>query len=215
MTMEDVVRRLPAPPRLIQLSQALALLDAILCPEQQYRYYRFDPNWADGQQLASMDNGSGDEYSVVFVDGAVFVRGFDHESDLSPFTRNPVSLHPGIFDGLPARLQELAVEPAFQMEGVLMASLACWWEEGGPWRYGTPDSDSSDGSDWLLDQLLDDSPGAYVEYAKDYFEVDADLAVVSSVFRGEPISLEQARLLAPDLTPDRFNEDTHSIGFPR
>lgn len=215
MTMEDVVRRLPDPSRLMQLSRSLALLDAILCPEEEYRYYRFDPNWADGQQLASMDNGSGDEYAIVFADGAAFVRGFDHESDLSPFTRDPVSPHPGILEGLPARFQELAAEPAFQMEGIFIASMACWWDEGGPWRCGTSHDELSDGSDWLLEHLLDASPEAYVEFASDYFDVAVDLAVVSSVFHGEPLTFEHAQLLAPDLTMDRFDDEMRSIGFSR
>jgi hypothetical protein len=38
------------------------------------------------EDLASMQNGSGDEYSIVFLDdGAAYARGFDHESPVSPW----------------------------------------------------------------------------------------------------------------------------------
>ena len=66
VTMDDVVRRLPDPSQLLHLSQSLALLDAILCEQDEYRHYRFDLRWGKGEQLASMSNGSGDEYSIVF-----------------------------------------------------------------------------------------------------------------------------------------------------
>ncbi len=49
--------------RLRKLSQALATLDAILCPEWQYRYYSFNAQWDVGEMMASMRNGSGDSIS--------------------------------------------------------------------------------------------------------------------------------------------------------
>ena len=214
MAMDDVVQRLPAPSVLMHLSRALALLDAIVCDEEAYRYYRFDPNWGEGQQLASMSNGSGDEYAIVFGTDTAFVRGFDHESDLSPFTRNPVEVHPGVLDGLPPSFQNLVEEPAFQMAGVLVVSMACWWEGDGPWRFGSPPPDLTDGSDWLLDQLLEGTPEAYVEFAREYYEIDADPSVVSAILAREPITLEQARLLNAGLTADRFLAEVQRIGYP-
>ncbi|MFE4802065.1 hypothetical protein ACFRFL_45945 [Streptomyces sp. NPDC056708] len=35
---------------------------------------------ADGEEMASMRNGSGDEYSIVFSAAGAYVRGFDHET---------------------------------------------------------------------------------------------------------------------------------------
>ena len=65
MTVFDVVRRLPDVPRVREISQAIALLDAILSPDWSSRYFSFDAEWAPGEALASMRNGSGDEYSIV------------------------------------------------------------------------------------------------------------------------------------------------------
>jgi len=65
-----------------------------------------------------MRNGSGDEYSVVFLpDGAVYVRGFAHESPMSP-GRNDGELYPGLIDGLPGRFLRWVTEPAFMFDGV-------------------------------------------------------------------------------------------------
>lgn len=211
--MDDFVRRLPAPSVLLRASQALALLDAIMCDEEMHRYYRFDPNWGEGLQLASMSSGSGDEYAIVFGAETAFVRGFDHESDLSPFTRDPVEVHPGVLDGLPTNFQSLVDEPAFRFGGVLMVSMACWWERGGPWRFGSPPPELTDGSDWLFDLVLEGTPEAYAEFAREYYEIDVESSVVNAVFTREPISLEQARKLNAELTADRFKADVERIGY--
>jgi len=96
-----------------------------------------------------------------------------------------------------------------------MASMACWWEPGGPRRCGTPPKESSDGSDWLLDPMLEGTPTAYSEIARDCFEIGPDPVVVSAIFDLEPIALEQARALNPDLTADRFLAEIEHSGYPR
>ena len=46
--------------------QSMAMLDAILCPERLYRYYSFNSGWSVGEQVGSMNNGSGDELFAHF-----------------------------------------------------------------------------------------------------------------------------------------------------
>jgi hypothetical protein len=95
-----IAGRLPDIVTLRRRCQALAMLDAILSPEWDSRYYSFTTSWADDAQLASMNNGSGDEYSIVFTPAGVFIRGFDHESPMSPAV-NDGELWPGLLDRLP------------------------------------------------------------------------------------------------------------------
>ena len=45
---------LPDVARLRQTLQAMAMLDAVLCPEWQFRYYSFNAAWAAGEQMGSM-----------------------------------------------------------------------------------------------------------------------------------------------------------------
>ncbi|WP_405985363.1 hypothetical protein [Streptomyces sp. NBC_00872] len=51
MTAYDVARRLPAIDDLRNLCRSLAVLDAVLSPDREYRYryYSFDSAWADGE----------------------------------------------------------------------------------------------------------------------------------------------------------------------
>src|SRR5262249_12946882 len=110
----DLMRvELPEPARLKRLCIALAILDEIVCPDWEGRYYSFDPKWAKGEQMASMRNGSGDDYYIGFGKAGVFVKGFDHESKMSPYQHEPPKLWPGLFDGVPLSLHRFRDEPAF------------------------------------------------------------------------------------------------------
>lgn len=53
---------LPSIAELRRIAQSLAVLDAILCPDWEYRYYSFNSRWGFGDEMASMRNGSGDEW---------------------------------------------------------------------------------------------------------------------------------------------------------
>jgi hypothetical protein len=51
---------LPTMETLKKLTKSLAMLDAIIMREWDYRYYSFNSKWAEGEQMASMRNGQGD-----------------------------------------------------------------------------------------------------------------------------------------------------------
>jgi hypothetical protein len=92
VTVHDVARALPGIDTLRDRCRTLALLDAILDSSD---FHGFSAQWGPGEQLASMDNGSGDAYSIVFGPVGVFIRGFAHESRMSPAV-NDEELWPGV-----------------------------------------------------------------------------------------------------------------------
>jgi hypothetical protein len=55
MTIRDVARRLPGILQLRDCSQALAMLDAILCPERWLRYHSFDTHWGPDQLVTALN----------------------------------------------------------------------------------------------------------------------------------------------------------------
>lgn len=63
---------LPSPPELERICKGIAALDAMLWEEWQDRYYSFDHAWntSAGQRMASMRNGEGDEWFMVFDSAA-------------------------------------------------------------------------------------------------------------------------------------------------
>jgi hypothetical protein len=75
MTSTRDLSRLPGIERLRKLTQSLAMLDAIVSREWEYRYYSFNSRWSAGEQLASMRDGSGDGWFCAFGAPGSFFKG--------------------------------------------------------------------------------------------------------------------------------------------
>jgi hypothetical protein len=58
-----------------RLLQSMAMLDAIVEPKPEYRYYSFNAHWAQGEMMGSMNNGSGDEFFALFTGHGAFLKG--------------------------------------------------------------------------------------------------------------------------------------------
>src|SRR6185503_734304 len=97
-------KRLDAIPNiesLKKLSQSLATLDAIMSPAWENRYYSFNSKWADREMMASMTNGCGDDYFVLFNSHGAIMKGFAHESPMSPWSTDLQQVWPGVLDEVP------------------------------------------------------------------------------------------------------------------
>jgi hypothetical protein len=169
--------------------QALAVLEAILCPEPRWRYFSFDPMSRPGQRVAKMEAATGDGWLIWFSPEGVVIRGFDHESPVSPWRRNPVEPWPGLFDGLPAKLRH---GPRLKVEGVESITFCLWWDVGDPgWRTGVvaqPDAKygDPDGSGWLLAELV--APVAYQGHAEEVHERVVPLDVIEGNYGHQPLT---------------------------
>src|SRR5215475_14027541 len=134
-----------------RLTRALAMLDAVMSPEWEYRYYSFNSHWADGEMMASMRNGSGDRWFALLCSAGVALHGLAHEA---PIFR-PGTPWPGIFESLPAEFHDnLLREPAFTTED----STFCIWRRStdAQWSCGPvqlPLVHDPDGSEALLSQF--------------------------------------------------------------
>ncbi len=205
---------LPSVPVLERILRAYAVLDAILCPEWEYRYHSFDQNWADHQRMGSMRNGQGDHYFMLFNKSGCFCKGFDHESPMSPWWQKDQSLWHGVLDGVPECFHEGLNEPAFDMANTTF----CFWRElsDAQWHRANlrfPNGDDPDGSAYLL-ELLDGRPESYVAWATDYFETDVDQDVVAQILQGARLTTTLIGQLNPEQTPARLQDDLAAIGWP-
>lgn len=70
------IERLPGPPALERLTRSLAVLDAILSPDWEGRYYSFNAGWdaARGERMASMRDGCGDDWFLLFSPAGAFLK---------------------------------------------------------------------------------------------------------------------------------------------
>lgn len=214
--------RLPAIGVVRRWSQSLAVLDAIMSVEREYRYFCFDTEFGPRQALASMRNGSGDEYSITFTDDGAFLRGFDHESPVSPFIQTPPALWPGLLTGLPMALSAVAQEPAFTLGGVPMVTVAIWrLAEDGQWHHGQAaypqawehEHEDPDGSDWLFAQL-DGRAESYLHYASEYFERDLPAEAVAAVIEHRPLTAALVHALNPERSHHDLTGEVNQIGYP-
>lgn len=201
---------MPDIPAFRRLTRSLAMLDAILSPEWEDRYYSFNSHWGPGELMASMRNGQGDHWFALMTDHGVVMHGLHHEA---PMFR-PDDPWPGLFTGLPPELSASRDEPAFDARN----STFCIWRrtnaqawERGPVRF--PPGDDPDGSAELL-RHLDGRPEAYVSFAAEYYGVEIPLDVVADVYRHMPLSSELVARLSPAVLLTDLASDLAEIGYP-
>ncbi|MFD4640679.1 hypothetical protein ACFWN2_25410 [Lentzea sp. NPDC058436] len=218
MTAYDVAQRLPAIKELRALCRVLGALDVVLDPESEDRYHLHDLAWAPGQELASMRDGSGNEYSIVFTAAGAYVRGFDHESPMSPYATDDEQPWPGVLDSVPGVFRECVEEPAFSDESGTPYVTVCLWREHGDtaWHHGdiTFPETGQDGADWLFGLLTDRTPEAFRKWAQDYYEMPVDLDAVRHVYAGRPLTEEVVTALNPATTLAAVADEVAATGHP-
>jgi hypothetical protein len=208
---QSIAARLPAPRDLERRCMSLAMLDAVLSPDWQSRYYSFNRRWSPetGTRMASMRNGSGDEFFILFFpDGSAALKGFAHESRALAGQSSIA----GVFEGLPARFAEFANEPAFSPA----TTTFCLWNEGGAWQRSRAIGAAQlavDGSAELL-ALLVGAPADYVAFVRDYFEREVANAVVARFYAHETLTAELASALDADASLAPIADDIDQIGYP-
>ncbi|MFB7719846.1 hypothetical protein [Nocardia sp. NPDC056100] len=219
MTVNDVAQRLPAIAELRDLCRSMAMLEAILSPDWVDRYYSFNAAWDEGQEMASMRNGSGDEYSIVFSAAGAYIRGFAHESPMSPYA-NDGEPWPGVIDEVPDAFTPFVTEPAFSDQNKVPVLTVCLWRAATDdrWQHGVIEfplgSGDLDGSAELFQLLVDRSPEAFQRFAEDYYEVDVDLNVVRAVYDLRPLDQGLVSSLNAELTLADLADDLAAIGYP-
>src|ERR1700704_3045680 len=134
MVMRSTLSRLPDVKALRRRAQSLATLDAIMSPDWLYRYYSFNSQWDKNEMMASRKNGSGDELYVLFNCAGAIIKGFDHESAMSPWARDDQSLWPQLFDDVPRGFEQFLKEPASEISDTTF----CIWRHHGDssWNVG-------------------------------------------------------------------------------
>ncbi|MFB8771167.1 hypothetical protein [Streptomyces broussonetiae] len=163
-----------------------------------------------------MRNGGGDEFDIVFSPAGAYIRGFDHESPMSPHVSD--SVWPGVLDSVPEVFHAQVEEPAF-MSGLPGVTFCLWRETGDArWHAGHIDFPHGhadpDGSDWMLRLLRDPAPEAFAAFAEDYYEQAVDLDAVRHVFEGQPLTRKTVTRLNPDASFTEISQEAKLMGYP-
>lgn len=158
------------------------MLDAILSPEWEYRFYSHTAEWGDGASAAEIRDGSGNDCFIVFTTDGAFIKGLDHKSPMAPGRSRPARLWPGLVNDVPEAFTEFLTEPSFaDLDGLFNATFCIWREHHDTqWRTGPIDytglegRPDPDGAHQMLEVLTDPTPLSYRKFAASYFGVDLD-----------------------------------------
>jgi len=218
------VALLPDIDRLREICQSIAILDAIIKQEWEYRYYSFNSKWDIDEQMASMRDGHGDSYFILFTPNGTIIKGFGHKSPMGRYTSEHNHPWPGILDSIPQEFNTFLTEPAFSMD----ETSFCIWRKysDNSWNIGNinfprkeveninfPKNDDPDGSTELL-YILNGDPKTYWEWSEWYYDRKIDFGIVESIYQHEPLSIHLIEKLNPDLNLYDLQNDISEIGYP-
>lgn len=205
---------MPSIDALRRLTQSLAVLDAIIQRDWDYRYYSFNSRWDVDEQMASMRNSQGDAWFCIFAQPGAFLKGFAHESSMSPWNDDEHKIWPGVLDNIPDVFKPFAKEPAFSPEDTTF----CIWRAraDSQWRTGPisfPKGVDPDGSEWML-AILDGEPNTYKSWAEEYYEKSIPLSAVEHIYSFQPLNAATVHDLNPSVDLEDLNDDVDEIGYP-
>jgi hypothetical protein len=223
VTVHEIAGKLPSIAAVRDRSRALAMLSLLLSPDAKYgRAYSYDSEWRPNEELASRDNGAGDNYSIVFSPAGSYLRGFDHVSEMSPYSDAcDGEPWPGVLDSVPEVFRHYIHDPEFLSEDFPTVT-ACLWREtaDSAWRTGTitfpvtdPTFGSPDGADFLFDALVR-SAEDYQDWASAYYDRPVDLEAVRAIFDVRPLTSSLAAAVNPDVSLADLAKDIAKIGYP-
>jgi hypothetical protein len=195
-----------------RISQSAAMLDAIICPNDwESRYFSFNSRWNKTTMMASMRDGSSNDYFMTFSSTGAILKGFDHES---PLSRDEGQIWPGVLEHVPNEFSEFLQDAAFNLED----TTYCIWRlttgsgwQCGPIEFPTEGDDGSATFLWMFDGL----PETYRNWAKGYFEIPVPIAVVRHVYAHKPLTTAIVQKLNPEIELQDLNEDILEIGYPK
>ncbi len=197
------------------------MLDAILSPDWGSRYYSFNCRWSSYEEMASMRDGCGNDYSIVFSAAGAYARGSDHESPMSPYRVRPATPWPGLFESVPEVFRPYLEEPAFSEPDGTPRATICFWREfadaewqSGPVEVPAQYMEDADGAELLFDVLADGRPEAYQRFAEEYYEVEVDIDAVRHIYALQPLTQNIVSSLNPDVALADLEEDRAQIGYP-
>jgi hypothetical protein len=209
-----------------RLWKSMAMLDAILKRDWEYRLYSFNCRWSKTrpEQMGSMRNGQGDDVFALFTQKGCWLKGFAHEAAMTPYRLKRPRVFLGVLDGVPAEFTHCLEQPAFNLPDTTF----CVWRRyaDAAWQRGAidfPPGDDPDGSAMLLSPL-DGRPETYLERASSYFNKPwLTLDMVRHVYCHRPLTGELLAAMRPDLeldvgeprlTVEDLEEDITEIGYP-
>lgn len=233
---------LPNPEELKKMCKSISALEAMICPEWEYRYYSYQKNWSETEEVFEMRNGQGDHMLIIFCKDGTCINGFAHESEMNGWKNTPMvrkktfwkkyfgskdkirtelvqQIPSGVVDGLPSVFHEFIFGEPVKSIGttfcVWQTKADNYWHKG---KINLPEDDCKDGSAGLFN-ILDGDPATYKNWAEAYYEDNFDenelnLKLVEQIYNGVIITSDLVNRINPELENfEKLKSDLDEIGY--
>ncbi len=189
------------------ICKAISVMDAILSPEWEYRYYSYNSEWAEEEEFCEMRNGEGDQMLILFRKDGCVINGFAHEFEqphISNLTAN-----------LPKQYEEFIFGEPIKSIGT---TFCLWTNASEKWQIG--ELKSYDDNSIQMLSVFDGNPQTYIDWATEYFEGvfnknGIPLEVVTKLYKGEPLTKEMVLSVVNELEDwDQLEVDLEEIKYP-
>jgi hypothetical protein len=177
--------------------QQMSAITAVFAVDYGESQFEFHPKWSRHEQMGAIKDGGGDELFVHLIRAGCFVKGFAHESEMTPYKKDPPQLWPGLLDGVPNAFAQSLKEPAFDIP----ATTFVLWRLTDDDAWSTSeidycDGEYGDGSTDLLEPFTFTSL-QFTDWLAENYEVDVDCSIIESVFNNRALTDAEMTTLNP------------------
>lgn len=211
--------QLPNPEKLKEILISQAALDSIMVDKEEswLRVINFYKNYSEDIDMVKIDNGAGDHMFFLFSNYGTIIKGFDHDSILSPYANDDEEIAKGIYDFVPKELMNL-LDESIERDDVTF----CIWRSKTDLLWKKSEviipadyQDGDDGEGFLLGLILT-SADSWVAWARDYYEEQGEriqLDYVKKVYKHEGITKDLIEKINPDRDTEAVIKELKEIGF--
>jgi hypothetical protein len=210
--MRPYLETCPHPNDLRWSMKVLGILDTVLCERPELRYHTYLANRFPQIDVGIIDTGAGDHLLCFFSDQyGILIKGFDHQSKLSPHVLPEGKPLSGIYDEVPPELLTCLEADEFLKNDVTF----CLWRKPKTkqWFQGdvTYPPDTNDGSRSLLGTIYLTAED-YLHWARDYYKQSVPEEPVKKVYDEGTISLSLAQTLNAAVNLETLKQELRVIG---
>lgn len=192
-------------------------LDIIMNKEEDswLRVSSYYKNYIDGVDFGKIYNGAGDHMNILFSRNGVIIKGFDHESILSPYCNEENEIAKGIYDNVPKELMKLLSDESLEVDDVTF----CLWREkaDSTWKKGdvtTPEEyeEDDDGEGFLTGYIFEDAK-SWVQWAQYYYNKEIPLEYVKVIYENKKITRDVIEKINPERNIYEAIKELEVIGY--
>ncbi len=183
-------------------SQSIAILELIIMTEWEFRYFSYNSNWDTKEEMASMRDGCGNHYFILFNEQGMIIKGYDKRVQ-----KNKITIK-RILRDIPSEFQSVLNEPAFIIE----KTNFCIWAKYDENKFnGSTDYLKTKSS--LINMVLGTWDG-YRTWATDYYEREIDSTVVKDIFQYLPLNSKIISKINNSISIEDIETEISEIGYP-